>query len=93
MEEKPGIVPVSYTHLLYIPKGYSAENQYPLLMFIPDATAPGKTSGEIVEQYFGADIWVTDEEQAKHPSFVLVPNFAEVVVNEMCIRDRWCSRS
>ena len=54
---------------LYIPKGYSAENQYPLLMFIPDATAPGKTSGEIVEQYFGADIWVTDEEQATRPLF------------------------
>lgn len=72
----------SLEYNLYIPKGYSAENQYPLLMFIPDATAPGKTSGEIVEQYFGADIWVTDEEQAKHPSFVLVPNFSEVVVND-----------
>ena len=72
----------SLEYNLYIPEGYSEENQYPLLMFIPDATAPGKTSGEIVEQYFGADIWVTDEEQAKHPSFVLVPNFSEVVVND-----------
>ena len=67
----------SLEYNLYIPEGYSEENQYPLLMFIPDATAPGKTSGEIVEQYFGADIW-----QAKHPSFVLVPNFSEVVVND-----------
>lgn len=51
-------------------------------MFIPDATAPGKTTKEIVEQYYGADIWVTEEEQEKHPSFVLVPNFSEVVVDD-----------
>lgn len=67
---------------LYIPADYDENESYPLLMFIPDATAPGKTTKEIVEQYYGADIWVTDEEQEKHPSFVLVPNFSEVVVND-----------
>ena len=77
---------ISLDYALYIPEEYQEEYQedshYPLLMFIPDATAPGKTTEEILQQYFGADIWVTDEEQEKHPSFVLVPNFSEVVVND-----------
>ena len=35
---------------LYIPESYAEDTEYPLLMFIPDATAPGKTTKEIVEQ-------------------------------------------
>lgn len=77
---------ISLDYALYIPEESQEESQegsqYPLLMFIPDATAPGKTTEDILQQYFGADIWVTDEEQEKHPSFVLVPNFSEVVVND-----------
>lgn len=73
---------VSLEYNLYIPKNMEEGASYPLLMFIPDATAPGKTAKEIVEQYYGADIWVMDEEQEKHPSFVLVPNFSEVVVDD-----------
>lgn len=77
---------ISLDYALYIPEESQEESQEgsqsPLLMFIPDATAPGKTTEDILQQYFGADIWVTDEEQEKHPSFVLVPNFSEVVVND-----------
>lgn len=35
-----------------------------------------------MEQYYGAAVWVTDEDQAKHASFVLVPAFSETVVND-----------
>ena len=61
---------------LYIPDGYDASENYPLLMFIPDATGAGKSAQEIVEQYYGASVWVTDTDQKKHPSFVLVPAFS-----------------
>ncbi len=75
---------ISLDYALYIPEESQEESQEgsqsPLLMFIPDATAPGKTTEDILQQYFGADIWVTGEEQEKHPSFVLVLNFSEVVV-------------
>lgn len=67
---------------LYIPEDYDEDQDYPLLMYIPDASGASKTAKELVEQYYGADIWVTDEEQAKHPSFVLVPAFSEVVVDD-----------
>ena len=67
---------------LYIPDGYDASANYPLLMFIPDATGAGKSAQEIVEQYYGAAVWVSDADQGKHPSFVLVPAFSETVVND-----------
>jgi len=67
---------------LFIPDGYDAGKKYPLLMYIPDATATGKSAKEIVEQYFGADIWVTRDEQKKHESFVLVPAFSNTATND-----------
>ena len=73
---------VSLEYSLYIPEGYDGSVSYPLLMFIPDSTGAGKTARQIVEQYYGAAVWVTDEEQAKHASFVLVPAFSETVVND-----------
>ena len=67
---------------LYIPDGYDDSSAYPLLMFIPDATGAGKSAKEIVEQYYGAVVWVTAEDQGKHPSFVVVPAFTETVVDD-----------
>ena len=67
---------------LYVPESYDDAQTYPLLMFIPDATGAGKSAQEIVAQYYGAAVWVTDADQAKHPSFVVVPAFSETVVND-----------
>lgn len=67
---------------LYIPEDYDENEKYPMLMFIPDASAASKSAKEIVEQYYGADIWVTEEEQAKHKAFVLVPAFSEIIVDD-----------
>lgn len=73
---------ISLEYSLFIPEDYKEEEQYPLIMFIPDATGAGKSAKEIVEQYYGADIWVSEEEQAKHKSFVLVPAYTGVVVDD-----------
>ncbi len=73
---------VSLEYSLYIPEGYDASEKYPFIMFITDATGAGKSARQIVEEYYGADIWASDEEQAKHPSFVMVPAFSGVVVND-----------
>ena len=73
---------ISLEYSLYIPEGYDGAQKYPLLMFIPDSTGAGKPARQIVEQYYGATVWVTEEDQAKHPSFVLVPAFTETVVND-----------
>ncbi len=67
---------------LYIPEGYDNSGQYPLIMFIPDATGSGKSARQLVEQYYGAAVWVTEEDQQKHPAFVMVPAFTETVVDD-----------
>ncbi len=72
----------AFEYSLYIPEDYDASEQYPLLLFIPDSTGTGKTAQELVEQYYGATVWVTDEEQAKHASFVLVPAYTKTAASD-----------
>lgn len=73
---------VSLAYSLYVPEGYDSHQAYPLLMYIPDASGASKSAEELVSQYYGADIWVTEEEQKKHPAFVVVPAFSEIVVDD-----------
>ena len=78
-DEKTGI---TLEYSLYVPENYDENTSYPFIMYIPDSSASGKSAKEIVEQYYGANVWVTDEDQAKHASFVLVPAFSETVVDD-----------
>ena len=78
-DEETGI---SFEYSLHVPENYDASQSYPLVMFIPDSTGAGKSAAEIVQQYYGATVWVTDEEQAKHASFVLVPAFTGTVTTD-----------
>ncbi len=64
---------ISFEYSLFVPENSSAK--FPLLIYIPDASAAGKSAREIVENYYGASVWITSEEQSKHPAFVLVPAF------------------
>ncbi len=70
------------SYSLYVPADYDESTSYPLVMFIPDSTGAGKSAQQIVEQYYGADVWVTDESQEENPCFVLVPAFTETVVDD-----------
>lgn len=78
-DEETGI---TLEYSFYIPENYDEAVQYPLLMYIPDSSGSGKSAKELVEQYYGAVVWVTDEEQQKHPSFIVVPAFSETVVDD-----------
>lgn len=73
---------ISLEYSLFVPKDYKDSKKYPLLMYIPDASASGKSAKDIVEQYYGANVWVTEQEQAEHASFVMVPAFSETVVDD-----------
>ena len=73
---------ISLEYSLYVPDGYDGSTTIPLLMFIPDSSGSGKTARQLVEQYYGAAVWVTEEDQAKHACFVLVPAFSETVVDD-----------
>lgn len=73
---------ITVEYSLFIPENLDYAQKYPLVMYIPDASAASKSAKEIVEQYFGANIWVAEAEQKKHPCFVFVPAFSEIVVDD-----------
>lgn len=60
---------------LFVPKNYDPAKKYPLVMFMADASTAGLGAAAPLKQGYGGIIWATDESQAKHPSFVLVPAF------------------
>ena len=72
----------SLQYYLYVPENYDESQSYPLLQFIPDSSAVGRDSSYFLSQGWGGLIWATDAEQAKHPSFVVVPIFTETVVDD-----------
>jgi predicted peptidase len=60
---------------LFVPKNYDKTKSYPLIIFIHDAGVLSTQADTTLLQGLGAVIWATPAEQAKHPAFVLAPQF------------------
>ena len=74
---------LSIKYGLFIPDSYGTlEKDYPLIMFIGDATTTGNTITQILENCIGSVIWATSEEQKKQECFVLVPTFDETLIDD-----------
>ena len=67
---------------LFVPENYDSSESYPLLQFIPDSSVVGKGTDAVLTQGWGGLVFATEEEQAKHPSFIVVPVFTETVVDD-----------
>ena len=72
----------SLQYYLYIPENYDESQTYPLLQFIPDSSVVGKDTSAYLTQGWGGLIWATEEEQAKHPSFIVIPIFTDTIVDD-----------
>ena len=72
----------SLQYQLFVPENYDPSVKYPLLQFIPDASVVGKDAETVLTQGWGGLVFASEEEQAKHPSFVVVPVFTETIVND-----------
>ncbi|MGM9606574.1 MAG: hypothetical protein ACI3XJ_03605 [Oscillospiraceae bacterium] len=60
---------------LFVPNQLEPGREYPLVYFITDAGMLSQDMGVALAQGLGATVWATPEEQAKHPCFVLAPQF------------------
>ena len=67
---------------LFVPEDYDEAESYPMIMFIPDSRAAGQEPEFSLTIGWGGVIWATEEEQAKHPCFVLIPIFTETIVDD-----------
>ena len=69
-------------YFVYLPEGYSPDRRYPLVFFIPDASADTSIETATLTQGNGATVWATPEEQEKHPCIVIAVQYPYSVVKE-----------
>lgn len=67
---------------LFIPKDYDGSKSYPLVLFIADGSTVNKGVKAPLEQGYGALLFASDEDQQRHPCFVLVPQYTTVTVGD-----------
>ena len=69
-------------YTLFTPKNIDESKKYPLVLFMADASTPGTDVTRPLTQGYGALVWATDEWQAQHPCYVLVPQYSGVAIND-----------
>ena len=67
---------------LLVPEGYDGTRDYPLVLFMADASTVGKEVTAPLTQGHGALEFASDRDQQKHPSFVLVPQYTDWAVQD-----------
>lgn len=67
---------------LFTPAKTEAGREYPLVLFMADASTPGENHTVPLTQGYGALVWADDKWQSEHPCYVLVPQFSGVAVND-----------
>ena len=72
---------VTLRYNLFVPKNYDASKRYPLVLFI-DASGANQNDNYALLQGNGATVWASPRDQAKHPCFVLAPQYDEIVVDD-----------
>ena len=70
---------------LFIPEKYNEtqNKKYPLIVFIGDMSTVGKEINYPLTQTVGGPIWATDTIQKKHKCFVLVPQYSEIIIDDI----------
>ncbi len=71
----------SLQYNLYTPKDIKEGEKYPLVLFMADASTPGPDPLIPLTQGYGGLVWATPEFQAKHPAYVLVPQYSYITVD------------
>ncbi len=82
LEYRDGETGKTMEYNLFIPKDYNGSKSYPLLLFMADASTVNKGVTVPLTQGYGGVIWASDEDQAKHPSFILVPQYVTTTVGD-----------
>lgn len=72
---------VAVKYNLFVPEEYDASQSYPLVLFVHDAGALGEDPKTTLLQGTGAVCFAAPEEQAKHPCFVVAPQYARVLTS------------
>jgi len=72
---------ISYN--LYVPENYDESKSYPMVVFLADAGAAGNRVKAPLKYNAGAAVWAAASEQADRPCFVLVPNYPQMIIDDL----------
>ena len=68
---------------LFKPEGYEESGaEYPLVLFIPDASAVGKDWETVLQCGNGGTIWAEPQWQAEHPCFIVTMIYEDKYIND-----------
>jgi predicted peptidase len=67
---------------LFIPRDYDGTKSYPLVLFMHDLAVTGTNPLRTLEQGLGAISFASPEDQARHPAFVLAPQYPVALAND-----------
>lgn len=73
---------VELRYNLFVPKDYDSSQRYPMVLFMHDASGANQVDNYTLLQGNGATVWASPAEQAKHPCFVVAPQYDEIVVDD-----------
>ncbi|MBQ8678554.1 MAG: hypothetical protein IJ530_02205 [Treponema sp.] len=73
---------ITLPYFVYLPKNYKKSKSYPLVFFVPDASADTSIETATLTQGNGATIWASPSEQAKHEAIVVAVQYPYSVVKE-----------
>jgi len=71
----------SLPYNIYLPDDYDPSKTYPVVLYIADSSLVGQDVTAPLSQY-GALIWASKAEQAKHESIVVVPEYPSVIIDD-----------
>lgn len=67
---------------LYIPEGGDGSAPVPLVLFMHDGGVTGTNPRRTLQQGLGAVVFASAEDQARHPAFVLAPQYPVPLAND-----------
>lgn len=73
---------ITLPYFVYLPEGYSEEEKYPLVFFVPDASADTSIDTATLTQGNGGTIWASEDEQTKHKAIVVAVQYPLDVVKK-----------
>jgi len=70
------------TYKLCVPKDYDQSKSYPLVLFMHDAGVTGTNPLRTLQHGLGAISFASLKDQAKHPAFVVAPQYPVTIAND-----------
>ena len=77
-DEKTG---KEFAYNIFVPDDYNDSTEYPLVLFITDGSIIGGNTTDALEQGYGAVVWASEEDQSKHPCFIIAPEYPESILD------------